>query len=996
MANLIEIRVTATNDTGAGLDTAKADAAAAGAEAGAAFNDSYASAVGAGSVQAMAVSDLGDSAVKAVQDAQVGTKMAAEMDRQLADADVMSALADEGSKAVAQWQAHQFTWDDLIAGLDKSAPLVEQESERTGASSGAAFTQAFQMEAGRALSDTSALGSGFDGGPAGDGFAVKFSSAAKGGIEQANIAGILGDSSAFADDVEQEAEAAGTRAGTSLGVATKTSATKAAADAGEGMSNLIIAGLATAAVVGPAALLTGVGAAVVGVGALVEKSNQQVADDATALAGTLQSTLAAAAMPLTGSLESAMEILQQGVVQNGAGLTQMFAAAEPYADAIAQSVDSLASDALPGVATGLRDLQPVLSGLAVDAGDIGSGLGGFVSALGSGASGSASALTAISSAAKELLPDLGQIIGDLDNGLGPALGDIVAVADPVAHDLTAVVGAIPPGAIRTAADAVTALFVAFKVGSMTGLIADGTKFTSWASSILPAAASQAKSALASIATGADEAAASETTLAASSVAAGEATEGAAASMSSAAGPIGLVVTGAAMLGEKLGQISGVGPGVISNMQGITSAIAETSGGSQALGGDLDQLGQRFGAMQAMTHDVPSNFSDIDQALAQLQQTDPQQAAKDFQSLASGMEKSGLSASTVASDLPQYTSAVDQAKAAALAAVPSTQQWADSLDTAHAAMITAAQTAGVTAVAALGLGTSQTGLNQQLAAGVTQYQELSSAAGGYQTILNSLNGSTMSADQAQNTLAQDMLTAKTSFKQNGESLDLNTQAGINNRQSLTQAAQAITALGVANIQSGGNINSANAIIQQQITAFVNATGATGKQREAILQYIESLTQIPPSESTDIDANTAPATAAVKALLQMVDSSHGTIGVSITQSPGSRQTSQYGYATGGVVSTAAVGGSRSGMTQIDEQGAELVNLPNGSTVTPASNVQSLAAAGLFGGSGSGPIQLEWVGGPADDLGRTLFRWIQGQIRAIGGGGPDSVQRALGQVF
>jgi hypothetical protein len=1018
VANIIEVVVKTDDDSD--YSAIEARAAEAGAGVGAAFESGASAPVLTAADRFRAAYDTAFSQMEeGTRDftaAQLGTF-----------SDYYAGLAEQGDQSAADMltRVRALGGEAEVAAESVAAAVgtsMEDGFADAGTLTAGAFGHAFSDEALSsltAMSPTLATGLGEGATSAGSGFGVKFSQSAKDGIEQANIAGILSAGGPVAEEMEQGAEDTGTRVGTSLGKATGDAAAKGAESGGEMMKNLIIGGLTLAAAVGPAAILAGVGTAVVGVAAMIDKSNKQLASDATSLATQAQAEVASASAPLVSGMEQGIATLRTGLTQLGPELDATFAAAIPYTDEIAKGMVNFADDILPGIVSGMRALQPVMGTLATDAGDLGSGLGGLIGGLGTGAAGGAQGLSALSNDLGKLLPEVGQIVGDLANGLGPALGDISKVALPVAHDLTAVVNAVPPGAIRAAADAVAALFVAFKIGSLTGLISDGTKFTAWAGSILPAAASQAKSAISSLdaslsasvgpltalerAAAGDQLAESLTATGAAARTAGEETAAGAAeatagteemsgSMAGALGPIGLVIAGAGMLGAKLGELSGVGDHTAVSVGGLALEMQSAGDGSAAAQQNIVQFATAMGQFQQLGVSAAGGINSIDQALTQLQATDPAQAATEYKAVAAAWEQQGMSASKVASQLPNYTSAVQAAQLQTNSTATSANSLATALTAAGTASVTSAQQAAATAVGALNLGKNQATLSQQLYTQVAAYQELTTAASGYNTILGALNGSTMTADEAENTLAQQMLTAKTSFKQNGESLDQNTQAGINNRQALVSAAQAIQALGVANINSGGNINSANAIINQQVNAFVKATGATGKAKEAIEEYLQQLIKIPANVTTTVTANTQLAQerlAAVQAALDNVD--RGAQGIVTITSPGSVQLAH--KAAGGVVSTAAVGGSRNGLTEMDEQGAELVNLPNGSRVTPASNVASLAAAGAFGGGIGGALQVEWVGGPGGKLEGAIWDWFKGNVRIKGGRGPNSVQTALG---
>jgi hypothetical protein len=285
----------------------------------------------------------------------------------------------------------------------------------------------------------------------------------------------------------------------------------------------------------------------------------------------------------------------------------------------------------------------------------------------------------------------------------------------------------------------------------------------------------------------------------------------------------------------------------------------------------------------------------------------------------------------------------------------------SLDAQHTSEVASAQQSALTSTAAMNLGDNQVILSQKIYNSETAYSLAATAAQGYQTALTALNGSTMNLDNAQVTLAQQMLNAKTSFAQNKYSLDLNTQAGINNRQALNQAATAIQAMGVAQYQASGDIGKANGTIQTNIDKFLDATGATGKARDAIKQYLDQLAQIPANVTTNVNVNVRESVSSITDKLN---------------DPRLR-------GSGGNVGAAASGGARGALTLVGEYGPELVTLPYGSSVTSNANLQSMGATG--GGGSTVRVQLEWIGTNDDPM----FQMLRKGIRVRGG----NVQKVLG---
>lgn len=86
--------------------------------------------------------------------------------------------------------------------------------------------------------------------------------------------------------------------------------------------------------------------------------------------------------------------------------------------------------------------------------------------------------------------------------------------------------------------------------------------------------------------------------------------------------------------------------------------------------------------------------------------------------------------------------------------------------------------------------------------------------------------------------------------------------------------------------------------------------------------------------------------------------------------------------------AGGGYGSGWTVVGENGPELVDLPGGSYVHPASSLSAMGAAG-------GPVVIQLGGGGGSQLEQIIWNWMVREVRVRGGGGKNSVQIALGQT-
>lgn len=647
----------------------------------------------------------------------------------------------------------------------------------------------------------------------------------------------------------------------------------AAKNGGNNLSGLLIGAFTAAATIGPAAVLTATGAAVVGASALINKSNKQLAADTTALGKEVEAELVSASQPMISGLEAGLTTLETGAQKLGPELSGVFAAAAPYANEIAASLVAFATDVLPGVTAGLKDMAPVMSTIATDAGDIGSGIGGLISGLGGGAAGSATGLTALSQILDQLLPEVGQITGDLANGLGPALHDVSTVALPVASALTAVVNAVPPGVIRTAADAVTGLYVAFKIGSMTNLIADGTKFSTWAGSILPAAANQAKISISGFTTAVgvlntveDETSGTQliqsltTTGAAAKVATGEAAAGAAEAGGAAEGMggswgktlpiIGAVIGAAGLLGDQLGKLSGVGMQT-GSVPELSVVLADAASGSTAASQEMTGLAAAMAIVgQVSTSQAAAGLTNVDTALAQMYATDPKQATADFNSMSAAMQANGLSTAQITALFPQYTGAVQSATAATTentaaqtAAVSSVQTFTGAVENQIKSLETQAYTQLINTTAANEALGPQAQLSDAAVTAENAYQQAASATSAYTQALDGLYGKYGDASDAQATLTTGMAGLAGQITKGTDAVDLNTKAGAKNFQAFYQVSQQAQQYAEKLYEQTQNAGLANQSLQTSATNLDKVAAKAGLTKTQIQQLNIELYGVP---------------------------------------------------------------------------------------------------------------------------------------------------------
>lgn len=750
-----------------------------------------------------------------------------------------------------------------------------------------------------------------------------------------------------------------------------------------GISPLLIGAFAAAATAGPGLLLAGASTAVLGVGALITKSNANLQAGYQQLGQDASQAITDATAPLIPQLQGAITVLDQGIGQTGDELKGVFAAAAPEAQDMAHGVLDLVDNALPGLEAGVKAIAPYSGQIAADFGKLGSGVSGLFSGLAGGASGGMQGLNAIVDAAEHLLTDVGQLAGALSNGLGPALHDVEQVAVPVATVLTDVVDAVPPGAVRAAADAVTALFVAFQIGKISGAVAEGQSFLQF----LGLAKTEAKAATTEVAAlgTAEEATAAKTGIMATAGALGsKAITGLGTAASVATGPLGLIVAGAGLLGDKLGQLAGVGRTIGPSIESWTSVLQDAANGS---GAAQDQVTQFAQALAAAPFDLGAkSIQNVDSALAQLQATDPQSAATEFYQIQQALEAQGKSADDVAKMFPQYTKALADAKNtttgyadAATAALTPAQSFTQALIGQQQQLAAQADKAGVSAVAAISLSGSQSVLNGLMGDAVSTYTLATGAAGGYQSVLTALNGTTSSllATEAGFTIALDGV-AKAA-QANGTSLDVNAAKGAQNIQTFTGLADSAQKAAVAVYQNevqtqGANkaFDDANRKLEQEKQAFINAADKAGFNKTAVQQLADELYKLPTDITTNVNLNTSGALQQLNGLLQRIDSSTGTVQVYATSANPAGGRALGAQAHGGIIGgigAAATGGVHGSWTQINEQGIEAVRLPFGSTVL--SHPDTMRALDQQQGASAAPRELALTfSGDADSAFATAF--------------------------
>lgn len=643
---------------------------------------------------------------------------------------------------------------------------------------------------------------------------------------------------------------------------------------GGGISPLIVSALVGAGTFGAAALLAGTSVAVAGIGVLIDKSNADIQAEYATLASDVGREMQDAASPIVPAVQTAMVQADNSIQSLGPTLKKTFADVAPDIVTAESGIVGMATKALPGLDTAINQSRGIVSGFFGGLPTLGTGVGQFFTGLTTNAQSTEKGLVDLEDVGSHALGALGQVAGsaaatlstDFD-AVTPALDGTLSViqklsSPPVIGGVLGLAGALKfdpaiSGGLQKVSNGLTS--VAAKAEGSTGLLGK----------------------------------------------AGGAAE-------SAAGGFGKM---ADIVGGPWGVAIGAGVGLLSGLvSNLTQSVASVSDFTAAVAQDNGVVGSNTTAIiqkKLATFDLTTAQNDLGVSQTTLieyaageasaQKTVQDAYNKKVAALkASGQVSAQNTAATVQGNIAakaesdrlhdvldkvdQVTAAVkgaleqqNQQNKAYLDATKSAGIFAGMVDTATTALQTQAQQQAINVVASLQLNTAQGGLGQQLSNMLYNYQLATAGAQGYNAMLTALHGTTASLDDAQNGLDQALLTAKTSFKANSFSLAENTQEGINNRVALSAAAKQIIALGVANYQAHGDIDQANGVVNQQIEAFVKATGATGKQKTAIESYLKSLAQIPPDVTTNVHANTSSAAQAVTHLLNDIDKASGTIQV-----------------------------------------------------------------------------------------------------------------------
>lgn len=440
-----------------------------------------------------------------------------------------------------------------------------------------------------------------------------------------------------------------------------------------------------------------------------------------------------------------------------------------------------------------------------------------------------------------------------------------------------------------------------------------------------------------------------------------ATEAATAAMK--AMPLAAVLAGAALLGQELGKLAGVGDHTAMSVDKLNTAMLGISSSGPQAQQQMAQLGIQMGLMSQMTGGSVQGMRDYDQSLANLVSSGhAADAAAIVAQIAAATNEHGKFLVDVTKDYPAYRAAVDAAANAAKSKATAVDTMTDSDKAATDA---------------------QADLTTSVAEATSQYDTAKKAATGYKDTIDALFGKYGDYSDAQAKLTLAMSDAVGTITRGKDAINLNTKAGAANFEALKGLADANTNLAQNMLKTGSDADQATAALRGGATAIDNLAAKSGFTKQQVADLNTALYGVPLVKNIKLSADTTSALNNIAALNNALN--NVAAAMQVVHVKGTRVTA---YAHGGEVSAAASGGIRGGDVLVGEEGAEIVRLPTGSTVrSHPDTVADLARGG--GSGGGGPSSLEWIGPVGDELFTMIKRWI----RVNYGGGPNSVQTALG---
>jgi phage-related minor tail protein len=276
------------------------------------------------------------------------------------------------------------------------------------------------------------------------------------------------------------------------------------------------------------------------------------------------------------------------------------------------------------------------------------------------------------------------------------------------------------------------------------------------------------------------------------------------------------------------------------------------------------------------------------------------------------------------------------------------------------------------------------------------------AGSLQTLIDKkkeLAGEVLSLRDAEREWQASIDDAAEAIKDNGRTLDINTEKGRANQDQLDGLAEQALDTADAMAKNSTSVQQVDRFLERAGGEFVRTAGKMGMAKDEAVRLAIRLGLIPNNVSTRMTLlGMSYAQARAEQFRNMIYSIPSTKYVHLRVSA---QGSGHYFAeqeSGGItgarpIGQAQTGGARNGPTTLNEAGPEIATLPSGTKVATAGATRSMLESGLvsFGGGGGSPVPTKVVELRSD--GSVLSDWMLKTLREAVRDEGGNVQLVLG---
>jgi len=611
---------------------------------------------------------------------------------------------------------------------------------------------------------------------------------------------------------------------------------KSAADTKEGLSSLIVGGIAAGAALAPGLILSAASVATVGLGALVVKSNADIQAEYQHLASDVGDTLSKATAPLVPAVESSMVQVDRAVEQLKPTLDELFVDVEPDLYTFTSGLTGAAEQFLPRFDEALNQSRGILQQVSAGLPAIAAGAGNFFTGLTEDSQATGRGFQSFEQLTGTALGTAGQVIGSFSAAASSALDAVVPAADGA---LTVIQKLANPATIGAAAGALA--------------------FQQWGDGI-QSALQKASNAALNLGAKADGAGG---LLAKMAPAAENASSGLSKMASVAGGPWGIAI------GAGIGLLSGLAASfheTAASASDFTAAVAQDSGQvgsnteaiiSQTLAkNDLSALNKQLGVSTATLIEYAAGDKQAQQqvtaayeALSEAQVKNAQASRNAGSARAEGMHATdgeALALSQAKIKLDQVTAAVADAikqqndnTAALQAAEKATNVFTQEVNAEKLALAQNAQTALVNATALNESLAPQGQLTTEAIKASLAYQQAGNATSQYTSALTALYGQYGDTSQAEAAFTTSLAGLQGQITAGTNAVNLHTKAGAANFSAFQQAATSAETYSEKLYQQTGDAGQAQKALQNavvQIDAMATKSHLSAGQVQTLNQEL----------------------------------------------------------------------------------------------------------------------------------------------------------------